>query len=77
MNSKKAKLMRSMARRMALRPDGSVWPDRGLIVHPAHEQRAQEKGLGHVSAINAPQTTRGVYRWLKRNFNPEGDLPGA
>jgi hypothetical protein len=69
LNLKLAKRLRKMAHQMSLQPDGRVLPVRQLMVHPAHEARAKEEGLGHVTAVNNRQTWRGIYRWLKRNYH--------
>jgi len=72
MNSKKAKFLRKMARQVSFNPETKEsLPARRLMVLPAHEKRAQEKGMAHVTAINDPRTTRGAYRWLKENHHDQ------
>jgi hypothetical protein len=46
-------------------------PVRKLMVHPAHEAsfRSGDRPAGHTTAVNHPQSFRGIYRWLKRNFH--------
>lgn len=68
MNLKTAKHLRKMAHTMCLQPDGKVLPTRRLMVLPQHERRAQEEGIAHVTAVNDPRSWRGIYRWLKRNY---------
>jgi len=68
MNAKLCKRLRRMARSMSYNPQtGISLPARRLMVLPAHEKRAKEEGFRHVTAVNGPQTTRGIYRWLKRH----------
>lgn len=70
MNLKKAKVLRKMANRMALERslrENSPIVQRKLVVHPAHETKAKEEGFRHVTAVNAPTSVRGIYRWLKRH----------
>lgn len=72
MNLKLAKQLRKQARWMMLQlhnESGGKIPirDRALQVFKPHEQIAREKGMAHVTAVNHPQTVRGIYRWLKRN----------
>ena len=69
MNAKTCKRLRKMAHAMCLQPDGKVLPTRRLMVLPAHEKRFKFQGhVQGISAVNDPQTWRGIYRWLKRNF---------
>lgn len=73
MNAKLCKRLRKQAHRMMLElhlDSGGKTPvrDRFLIVFGPHEKRMQELGAGRVTAVNHPQTTRGIYRWLKRNY---------
>lgn len=69
MNAKLCKRLRKMARQMSFNPqtDESL-PDRRLMVHPAHEQRFKEQGHSKgITAVNDARSTRGIYRWLKKN----------
>ena len=68
MNAKTCKRLRKMAHQMCLQPDGRVLPTRRLMVLPQHEKRAREEGFRRVTAVNDPHSWRGIYRWLKRNF---------
>lgn len=68
MNAKTCKRLRKMAHAMCLQPDGKVLPTRRLMVLPAHERRFKAEGIRRITAVNDPQTFRGIYRWLKRNF---------
>jgi hypothetical protein len=43
-------------------------PGRRLMVFPPHEAKAREQGsMQGITAVNHPQSWRGIYRWLKRN----------
>jgi hypothetical protein len=70
LNAKKAKKLRAMARQMVTETAkmAEAPPQaRGLMINPKHEQRFKEMGASRVSAVNAPHSDRGVYRWLKNN----------
>jgi hypothetical protein len=73
MSAKKHKLLRKMAHRMVFEKhlqDHESIVDRKLMVHPPHEKRAREQGhMRGVTAVNYPKSTRGIYRWLKRNYD--------
>lgn len=71
MNLKTCKRLRKMARQMSYNPQtGELMPARRLMVLPAHEKRFKFQGHAQgVTAVNDPRTTRGIYRWLKRNHN--------
>lgn len=71
MNQKKAKLLRKMARQMSFNPEtNEAMPARRLMVLPAHEKRFKfQNSVQGITAVNDPRTTRGVTRWLKRNFD--------
>lgn len=78
MNAKKAKLMRKMANamhnaRMQESPDLDV--SRKLLVKPTHEGLLKEQHEvkaksgrmgGFVTAVNNPNSVRGIGRWLKK-----------
>ena len=71
MNAKLCKRLRKMAHAMHFEftTKGVEAPVRKLMVAPAHEARAKEQGsMRGVSAVNHPQSWRGIYRWLKRNY---------
>lgn len=81
MNQKLCKHLRRMARQMSFDPKtGKSLPARRLMVLPAHESRFKEqKSIAGISAINDPNTTRGIYRWLKKEFrngSPDPALRG-
>lgn len=70
MNAKLCKRLRKMAHAMQfeLTTKGIPAVSRKLLVLPAHEKRAKVQGhMQGITAINGPQTWRGIYRWLKRN----------
>jgi hypothetical protein len=72
MNSKKAKLLRKMAGQMAsakAQGEKKEIPPRSLKVLKQHEARAQAGSFDHVTAVNDPLSVRGIYRWLKGNFD--------
>ena len=69
MNAKTCKHLRKMAHKMCLQPDNTVLPTRRLMVLPAHEKRFKfQKSVQGITAVNDPRTWRGIYRWLKRNY---------
>ena len=72
MNAKLCKRLRKMANAMALeRHLQTKEPivQRRLMVLPAHEKRFKFQGHTQgITAVNGPQTWRGVYRWLKKNY---------
>lgn len=72
MNAKLCKRLRKMAHHMhfeLLKQDPkNPPPNRRLMVLPAHERKAREQeSMRNVTAVNHPQSVRGIYRWLKRN----------
>lgn len=72
MNLKTCKHLRRMARQMSYNPEtNESMPARRLMVLPAHEKqvKAGERQFPNVTAVNDPRTTRGVYRWLKKNYH--------
>ncbi len=70
MNAKLAKHLRKMAHQLCLQPDGTVLPTRRLVVLKRHEEKAREQGhMRGVTAVNCPQSWRGINRWLKRNYH--------
>lgn len=74
MNLKVAKHLRKMARQMSFDPQtGKSLPARRLMVDPRHEKqlKAGERKFPNITAVNDPQTTRGVYRWLKKEWSNE------
>ena len=73
MNAKLCKRLRKMAHAMHFelltKDPRNPPPNRKLMVMPAHEARAKEQGsMRGVTAVNHPQSVRGIYRWLKRNY---------
>lgn len=86
MNAKLCKHLRRMARQMSFDPKTSKsLPARRLMVLPSHEKRfkfQRENGMPAtqgISAINDPNSTRGIYRWLKKEFrhgSPDPALRG-
>ena len=74
MNAKTCKRLRKMAHAMHFEiqtkdPENAP-PDRKLMVLPAHEAKAREQGhMSNITAVNHPQSLRGIYRWLKRNYS--------
>lgn len=71
MNLKTCKHLRRMARQMSYNSQtGESMPARRLMVLPAHEKRFKFQGHAQgITAVNDARSTRGVYRWLKRNHN--------
>lgn len=72
MNLKKCKALRRMARRMefSLHEQG-IDTKRKLLVLQSHEARAKQ-GDRRITAVNNPNSLRGIYRWLKKNgINPK------
>lgn len=73
MNAKLCKRLRKMAYAMhfellAKDPENPP-PTRRLMVLPAHERKARaQDGMRGVTAVNHPQSVRGIYHWLKRNY---------
>lgn len=73
MNAKLCKRLRKMAHAMHFeiltKDPKNAPPNRKLMVLPAHESKAREQdGMRGVTAVNHPQSWRGIYRWLKRNY---------
>lgn len=71
MNAKTCKRLRKMAHAMhfELGTKGVKSPMRQLMVLPAHEKKVKEQGhMMGVTAVNHAQSWRGIYRWLKRNY---------
>lgn len=72
MNAKLCKRLRKGANKMMLElheSDKEKYPivNRKLMVLPAHERIAAAGGR-NITAVNHPQSCRGIYRWLKRNY---------
>ena len=72
MNAKLCKRLRKMAYAMHFeiltKDPKNPPPNRKLMVLPAHEKKAREQGhMIGITAVNHPQSVRGIYRWLKRN----------
>lgn len=73
MNAKLCKRLRKTANKMMLdlnTQDPKQFPitERRLMIHPRHEARAKKGDYRHITAVNHPQSVRGIYRWLKRNY---------
>ena len=73
MNAKLCRKLRRMARQLAFDEMARTQvetPPRKLMVHPAHEKSFREgtRKVAHTTAVNHPQSVRGIYRWLKRNY---------
>jgi hypothetical protein len=75
MNAKTCKHLRKMANSMALEMHLKTKQPiiaRELMVLPSHEDRARKQGhMMGITAVNHPQSVRGIYRWLKRNVHYE------
>ena len=74
MNAKTCKRLRKMAHAMHFelltKDPKNPPPNRKLMVLPAHEAKAREQGhMSNITAVNHPQSVRGIYRWLKRNYS--------
>jgi len=72
LNAKLCKRLRKMAHamhfEMLTKDPKNPPPGRRLMVFPPHEAKAKEQGsMVGVTAVNHPQSVRGIYRWLKRN----------
>jgi len=74
LNAKTCKRLRKMAHAMHFelltKDPKNPPPTRKLMVMSAHEAKAHKQGnMRGVTAVNHPQSVRGIYRWLKRNYH--------
>jgi hypothetical protein len=62
-------MARAMHFELQTKDPKNIPPPRRLMVLPAHDAKAKHQGhMANITAVNHPQSVRGIYRWLKRNY---------